>query len=115
MIPNHGHGALSSKRRCLTCCLDSALVEKVKDSLQQFLENRDSKLHKRRNEMRSLRADYKACLEKLDLQENKIRQNEAIIEYLMQNSVKSERIAQMDIMINELAFLHRKKQPGRRV
>jgi hypothetical protein len=87
-------------------------MEKVKDILQQILENRDGEL---RNDNESLKADYKACLEKLNLQDNKIREHDALIESLAQNSVSAERIVQMEIMINELAFFHRKPQPGRRV
>jgi hypothetical protein len=43
------------------------------------------------------------------LQDNKIREHDALIESLAQNNVSAERIAQMEIMINELAFFHRNR------
>lgn len=86
-------------------------MEKVKDILQKILENGDGELQ---NETQSLKADYKACLDKLNLQENKIREHGALIESLSQSSVSAERIVQMETMVNELAFFHRKPQPGRR-
>lgn len=87
-------------------------MDKVEEILQQILETRDGEV---RNDIESLKAGYKACLEQLNLLENKMRQNEENINTITQNSFSVDRIIQMEIIINELAFLQRRQQLGRRV
>lgn len=93
---------------CLACCLD--LIEIIKDVVQNILLDTNSE---RQTDIAALRTAIQDLSNKLNLQDNKIREHDAFIEILAQSSVSTEKIVQMETVVNELVFFHRKPQPGR--